>query len=98
MVSGLTSPSLGGRFGRIARIAVVRWTRLVREHALLVLLLSIVSDVLAGGYAVTHARINTSTTDMLAQDLPFQQQFAAIDRLFPQDYRTVVVVVDATTP
>ena len=35
---------------------------------------------------------------MLSDDLPFQRQFEALDHAFPQDYRTVVVVVDAETP
>ena len=35
---------------------------------------------------------------MLSEDLPFQRQFVELDRAFPQDYRTVVVVVDGDTP
>ena len=35
---------------------------------------------------------------MLSKDLPFQRQFEALDRAFPQDYRTIVVVIDGDTP
>lgn len=78
--------------------AVAAWSRFIRRHAIVVLILAAVSAVLAGTYAVRNVAINTSTNDMLADDLPFQQQFEELDKAFPQDYRTVVVVVDGDTP
>lgn len=78
--------------------AVVAWARFVRRHAVLVLVLAALSAGLAGTYALRHATINTSTNDMLSDDLPFQRQFIELDKAFPQDYRTVVVVIDGDTP
>lgn len=77
---------------------LVLWIRFVRRHRIAVVLLALILAVLAGGYAATHFQINTSTTDMLSDDLPFQKQFMQLDQAFPQDYRTVVVVIDADTP
>jgi len=74
---------------------LVVWIRFIRRYSTATLLLVLISAVLAGAYAATHVSINTSTTDMLAEDLPFQKQFLELDQAFPQDYRTIVVVIDA---
>ena len=92
------SPPPTDRSANWAAEAVAAWARLVRRNAVLVLVLATLSAVLAGTYAVRHAAINTSTTDMLSEDLPFQRQFMELDQAFPQDYRTVVVVIDGDTP
>jgi hopanoid biosynthesis associated RND transporter like protein HpnN len=94
-------PHRGGREVRWSRTPIlwlVAWTRFVRRHSIAVLAFSLVSAVLAGAYASKNVSINTSTADMLSKDLPFQRQFEALDRAFPQDYRTIVVVVDGDTP
>jgi hopanoid biosynthesis associated RND transporter like protein HpnN len=94
-------PHRGGREVRWSRTPIlwlVAWTRFVRRHSIAVLAFSLVSAVLAGAYAAKNVSINTSTADMLSEDLPFQRQFEALDRAFPQDYRTIVVVVDGDTP
>jgi uncharacterized protein len=86
------------RWSHILLRWLVAWIRFVRRHSIAVLAFSLVSAVLAGAYAARNVSINTSTADMLSQDLPFQQQFEALDRAFPQDYRTIVVVVDGDAP
>jgi uncharacterized protein len=94
-------PHRGGRevsWSRTPILWLVAWTRFVRRHSIAVLAFSFVSAVLAGAYAAKNVSINTSTADMLSKDLPFQRQFEALDRAFPQDYRTIVVVVDGDTP
>jgi uncharacterized protein len=94
-------PRRGGREVRWSRTPIlwlVAWTGFVRRHSIAVLAFSLVSAVLAGAYAAKNVSINTSTADMLSKELPFQRQFEALDRAFPQDYRTIVVVVDGDTP
>jgi len=59
----------------------------------LVVLATAVATVLAG-YAATGLTINTSTTDILAADLPFRQAEAAYEAAFPED-DTAVAVIDA---
>ena len=84
-------PHRGGREVRWSRTPIlwlVAWTGFVRRHSIAVLAFSLVSAVLAGAYAAKNVSINTSTADMLSKELPFQREFEALDRAFPQDYRT----------
>src|SRR5512144_2746654 len=86
------------RWSRAPILWLIAWTGFVHRHSIAVLAFSLVSAVLAGAYAAKNVSINTSTSDMLSEDLPFQRQFDELDRAFPQDYRTIVVVVDGDTP
>jgi hopanoid biosynthesis associated RND transporter like protein HpnN len=76
---------------------LITWIRFVRRHGVAVLAFSLVSALLAGAYATLNVGINTSTSDMLSKDLPFQRQFDELDRAFPQDYRSIVAVIDGDT-
>jgi hopanoid biosynthesis associated RND transporter like protein HpnN len=80
--------NLGGRL-------LVRWVALVQRAAFWILLLALAAS--AGGlvYAVGHIGINTSTEDMLSEDLPFRQNDRAMDEAFPQLEQTILVVVEA---
>ncbi|MDP3837914.1 MAG: MMPL family transporter [Methylococcales bacterium] len=49
-------------------------------------------------YTIKHLGMNTNTSDMLSVDLPFQQNRIRIDKAFPQDAGTIILVVDAETP
>jgi hypothetical protein len=45
-------------------------------------------------YTLTHFRINTSTEDMLAPELPFRQAYETYKRAFPQYIDTLAVVIE----
>ncbi|MDP3840653.1 MAG: hopanoid biosynthesis-associated RND transporter HpnN, partial [Methylococcales bacterium] len=49
-------------------------------------------------YTIKHLGMNTNTSDMLSPDLPFQQNRIRIDKAFPQDAGTIILVIDAETP
>ena len=49
-------------------------------------------------YTARNLGINTDTTEILSQDLPFLQDRARFIKAFPQDDQAVLVVVDAKTP
>lgn len=49
-------------------------------------------------YSARNLGINTDTTKILSQDLPFLQDRARFLKAFPQDDQAVLVVVDAKTP
>ncbi len=68
-----------------------------RHHARAVLALAALATVVGGGYTASALRIDTSTLDMLSKELPFRQNHAALDAAFPQDYRQIIVVVEAAT-
>ncbi len=63
--------------------------------------LLILSFVFCGGvsyYVYQHLGINTNTAEMLSPDLPFQQNQLRIDKAFPQDAATLILIVEAASP
>jgi len=48
-------------------------------------------------FTANHLSINTSTVDMLSEDLPFRQNFKVLDEAFPLTHRTIILVVEAET-
>ncbi|MCQ8130121.1 MMPL family transporter [Methylomonas rivi] len=49
-------------------------------------------------YTRDHLGINTNTSDLLSQDLPFIKIRAELDKAFPQDASAIIVVVESPTP
>ncbi|MCK9621136.1 MAG: MMPL family transporter [Methylobacter sp.] len=49
-------------------------------------------------YTIRHLSIDTDTTKILSEDLPFQQDRKRFIEAFPQDDQAILVVVDAKTP
>jgi hopanoid biosynthesis associated RND transporter like protein HpnN len=49
-------------------------------------------------YTAHNLTINTDTTDMLSEELPFRQHYIAYKEAFPQDSDLITVVVEAVTP
>ncbi|MEQ1739942.1 MAG: MMPL family transporter [Methyloglobulus sp.] len=63
--------------------------------------LLVVSFLLCGGvsyHVYKHLGINTNTAEMLDPNLPFQQNQRRIDKAFPQDAATLILIVEAGTP
>lgn len=76
------------------RSFLVAWVRLVRRTA--VATLAMIAPITAAFvyYTVAHIDINTSTTDMLDERLPFRQALIRENAAFPQRDRLMVVLVD----
>lgn len=74
------------------------WVAGIARRPLLVVLITLVACVVGGLHTISVLTINTSTLDMLADDLPFRRNFDALDAAFPQDYRTILVVVESDAP
>jgi len=81
----------------LVRRILVGWVDLVRRSALVVVLLSALASAAALAYAIAELGINTSTKDMLSQDLPFRQNDRAMDAAFPQLDQQILVVVEAAS-
>ncbi len=77
---------------------LIQWVDLARRGALAVLLLSLLASAAALAYAIAELGINTSTKNMLSEDLPFRQNDRAMDAAFPQLDHQVLVVVEAASP
>jgi hopanoid biosynthesis associated RND transporter like protein HpnN len=76
---------------------LARWVDLVRRLALWVLLVSVLSSAVALVYAVDHLGINTSTKELLSEELPFRRNDRAMDAAFPQLEHQILVVVEAAS-
>ena len=73
------------------------WTRIVIRRASLVLFTSLAMTVMLATYTVLKLGLTTDTEDMIAEDLPWRQDFIRFRDEFPQRFRTVIVVVSAET-
>ncbi len=68
------------------------------RHAKLVVLIAAIAASLAGYYAVAHFAINTDSSKLIADDLPWRQRQAAFTKAFPQNDGLILVVIDGATP
>jgi hopanoid biosynthesis associated RND transporter like protein HpnN len=82
---------------RLARF-IAWWEAEILNHPWLVLLLSVVLCAYCALYTMEHLTIDTDTADMISVELPFQQDRLKLERAFPQDTNTVLLVVDGETP
>ncbi len=68
------------------------------SHPFCVLLIALVLTVLSLGYTLNTLSINTSTEDMLAEDLEFRQRYTAFRHALPALKGNIVIVIDGETP
>lgn len=78
--------------------AILWCERQVLRFPWTLLLLSLLLCGISLDYTIKHLGMNTNTSDMLSVDLPFQKNRIRIDKAFPQDAGTIILVVDAETP
>lgn len=78
-----------------AQRALVRWIAVVRRVAWLVVLLAILATAGGLNYTANNIGINTSISDLISDKLPYRQNDRALDAAFPQNVRTLSVVVEA---
>jgi uncharacterized protein len=77
---------------------LVKWVSWTRRFAILVAIAAVLLSVSSVAYLAHNIKINTSTTDMLSPDIPFQKQNAIIRKAFPQYSNNLLVVIDGDTP
>ncbi len=75
-----------------------RWSTISYRHAAWILLGASLLAVASGFYVSRNLGMNTDTTDMLSEHLPFRVNMKHYNKTFPQDMETLVVVLDAPTP
>ena len=76
---------------------LARWTAGAAHRAVFVVLAAAVLVAAAAWYASANLGINTSTRDMISEDVPFRQNDLAFDAAFPQFQKQVIVVAEAGT-
>jgi uncharacterized protein len=79
------------------RNALSSWVSWVAGHAGVVVAMAMALTTAAALHFATAIEINTSTTDMLAKDVPFRQYGRELDDAFPQTLDTLVVVIEGQT-
>jgi len=94
--NSITTPSPSDRHP--GRRLLAGWVRLVQGSARAVLALALLLTVGAAQLTITRIGINTNTTDMLSEALPFRRYDRALSRAFPQFSDNLIVVVEAATP
>lgn len=71
------------------------WVDGVRRLAWIVMAAMIVVTAGLGWYAAGHLGMNTDTTDMLSENLPFRRANAAIEKVFPATGDLILILVEA---
>ena len=80
--------------------AFARWVAASYHYAAWILLASLLLAVACAVYTSRNLGMNTNTTDMLSEHLPFRANYNHYKKTFPQDQDmdTLVLVLDAPTP
>lgn len=73
-------------------------THFCYRHAFWVLLISFIFVAISAIYTARHLGMNTDTTDMLSEHLPFRINSERYDKAFPQDTNILLLVLSAPTP
>ena len=68
------------------------------RHAFAVVAAMLVAAILAATFVVHAFKMDTDTANMISPTLPWRQQVAHFNELFPQNTGLLVVVVDGKTP
>ena len=74
------------------------WSTISYRYGAWVLLAALLVCVACGIYVSRNLGMNTDTTDMLSEHLPFRVNMKHYNKTFPQDMDTLLIVLDAQTP
>ena len=77
---------------------LLKWVRLVRRYALVVLVATFALAFLAVRYTAHNISINTDTEHMLSAELAWRKLDQEYERLFPQYDNNILIVLEAATP
>ena len=82
---------------RFQRIMLGWEDRLIR-HPYWVILIFILSAAATIRYTIDHLKVDTNTADMISLEVPFQKNRLMLEKAFPQDIGTALLVVEGPTP
>src|SRR5688500_355553 len=74
------------------------WSTISYRYGAAVLLAALLVCVACSIYVSRNLGMNTDTTDMLSEHLPFRVNMKHYNKTFPQDMDTLLIVLDAPTP
>lgn len=79
----------------IAATSITAWVAFVTRRPALILSLVLLSALVGLAYGAVTLGINTSTKDMLSEELPFRQNDRAMEAAFPELEEGLVAIVEA---
>lgn len=85
-------------FKQHALTCLKKWIDLVQDHSKWVVVVILALAALSLYYAVNNLGMNTSTRDMLSEDLEWRQLDLVYEENFPQFSDNITVVIEADTP
>lgn len=85
-------------FERDIESALVRFVGQVERHAALVLVVILALCVAGMWHAVNTLSINTDSSEMISDSVPFRQEARRMQELFPQLHDQMLVILRAPTP
>ncbi|MDO9104101.1 MAG: MMPL family transporter [Methylovulum sp.] len=77
---------------------LARWGSWSLNHPVVLLSIAGLLIFSAWQYTAANLSINTDTTELVAPDAPFQQNRRHFEKEFPQDMRTILLVLESETP
>jgi len=75
-----------------------RWSAFSYRHGGWILLIALLVSLACSVYVSRELGMNTDTTDMLSEHLPFRVNMKHYNKAFPQDVDTMLAVLEAPTP
>ena len=83
---------------QFSSMLLLKWIRLVRRYAPVVLVAAFALAFLAVRYTAHNISINTDTEHMLSAELSWRKLDQEYERLFPQYDNNILIVLEAATP
>jgi hopanoid biosynthesis associated RND transporter like protein HpnN len=74
--------------------AFATFTRWVRRYAWLVVIVSLGLSAAGAAFVAGNFAVDTDTANMLSANLPFRRAQTALDKAFPQDDNTLVILIE----
>ena len=83
---------------QFSSMLLLKWVRLVRRYAPVVLVAAFALAFLAVRYTAHNISMNTDTEHMLSAELSWRKLDQEYERLFPQYDNNILIVLEAATP
>jgi len=74
------------------------WEENFLNRPWLVVLLFLIASGFTLRYTMDNLKFDTNTADMISTELPFQQNRIKLEKAFPQDVSTIILLVEGKTP
>jgi hopanoid biosynthesis associated RND transporter like protein HpnN len=74
------------------------WEENFLNRPWLIVLLFVIASGFTLRYTMDNLKFDTNTADMISTEVPFQQNRIKLEKAFPQDVSTIILLVEGNTP